>query len=137
MQQKIGVRPDMRCILVGASPEQASALGFQSGELPHRLSGSFDYIHLFVTAEEQATTAFPKMKRHLRAGGMLWVSWPKGGKLNTDLSLRKIIAIGYSHGLVESKTIGLDGTWSAIKFTFPKAGKHYKNSYGRLVNTGS
>src|SRR5687767_9876363 len=114
VQQKIGVKPDMRCILVGASPEQASALGFQSDELPHRLSGSFDYIHLFVTVGAQAAIAFPRMKRHLRAGGMLWVSWPKGGKLNTDLSLRKIIAIGYSHGLVESKTIGLDGTWSAI-----------------------
>ena len=137
VRKKIGVKPGMRCILVGASPERASAIGFQSRELPHRLSGSFDYIHLFVTGEGEAATAFPKMKRHLRDGGMLWVSWPKGGRLNTDLNLRKIIAIGYSHGLVESKTIGVDGTWSAIKFTFPKAGKHYKNSYGQLANTGS
>jgi hypothetical protein len=63
---------------------------------------------------------------------MLWISWPKGGRLGTDLTLKQIIRIGYSHGLVESKTISLDPTWSAIKFTFPKQGKQYSNSYGKL-----
>lgn len=136
VRKKIGVKTDMRCIVVGASPEQAATIGFQPSELPHRLSGSFDYIHLFVTTQQEASTAFPRMKRHLRDGGMLWVSWPKGGRLSTDLNLRKIIATGYRHGLVESKTIGVDDTWSAIKFTFPKPGKQYRNSYGQLINKG-
>jgi hypothetical protein len=34
--------------------------------------------------------------------------------------------------LVESKTISVNDTWSAIKFTHPKKGKVYKNSYGKL-----
>jgi hypothetical protein len=52
--------------------------------------------------------------------------------LGTDLTLAKVIALGYDYGLVESKTISIDATWSAIKFTHPKQAKEYKNSYGRL-----
>ena len=122
----------MRSIVVGASPKATKALGLDPDEVAHRLSGLFDYIHIFVTDQKKLDTSFPKMKRHLRESGMLWVSWPKGGALETDLNLKKVIAIGYSHNLVESKTISVDATWSAIKFTFPKAGKQYQNSYGQL-----
>lgn len=44
--------------------------------------------------------------------------------------------IGYSHGLVESTTLSIDATWSAIKFTHPKPGKTYRNSYGQLPTSG-
>lgn len=63
---------------------------------------------------------------------MLWVSWPKNMKLGTDLTLPKVIEIGYGYGLVESKCLSVDATWSALKFTHPKEGKAYNDSYGRL-----
>jgi len=63
---------------------------------------------------------------------MLWVSWPKGGQLNTDLTLEKVISIGYAFGLVESTALSINSIWSAIKFTHLKKGKVYKNSYGKL-----
>jgi hypothetical protein len=66
---------------------------------------------------------------------MLWVSWPKNKKLGTDLALPKVIEIGYNHGFVESKTLSVDATWSAMKFTYPKKGKVYNNSYGRLPSS--
>ena len=63
---------------------------------------------------------------------MVWVSWPKRRQLDTDRTLQRVIRIGYDHGLVESKTISVDTTWSALKFTFPVPGKRYANSFGRL-----
>ena len=63
---------------------------------------------------------------------MLWVSWPKNRQLGTDLSLPEVIRIGYRHGLVESKTLSVNATWSAIKFTHPVAGKVYNNAFGQL-----
>ena len=75
---------------------------------------------------------FPKLKQHLNAAGMMWLSWPKARKLGPDLSLPKVIEIGYSHGLVESTTLRIDDTWSAIKFTHPKKGKIYHNKFGTL-----
>ena len=32
---------------------------------------------------------------------MLWISWPKGGRLGTDLNLKIVIPIGYDLGMVE------------------------------------
>jgi hypothetical protein len=52
--------------------------------------------------------------------------------LGTDLAIQYVIKIGYAHGLVESKVVSIDPTWSAIKFTFPKEGRTYNNSYGKL-----
>ena len=57
---------------------------------------------------------------------------PKSGQKETDLTITKVIKIGYDYGLVESKTISIDSVWSAIKFTHPKEGKEYNNSYGKL-----
>ncbi len=56
-------------------------------------------------------------------------------KLGTDLALPKVIEIGYDHGLVESKTLSVGATWSVMRFTHPKKGKAYNNSYGRLPSS--
>jgi hypothetical protein len=130
--EKIGVKKGMRSILVDAPPEAIEAIGLPDDDGAHKLVGSFDYVHVFVTRQAKLDAAFRKLKSHVREGGMLWVSWPKGGALGTDLTLKKVIEIGYSRGLVESKAISVDPTWSAIKFTFPNEGKQYNNSYGKL-----
>ena len=132
LRKKIGVKQGMRMILVDAPTSAVEALGLSTEVLAPKLVGMFDYIHLFARLQEDLNTAFPKLKRHLRETGMLWISWPKGRGLGSDLTLQEIIRIGYDHGLVESKTISADATWSAIKFTFPKEGKQYNNSYGQL-----
>ena len=75
---------------------------------------------------------FPNLKSHLKLSGMIWVSWPKGGGLGTDLTLPKVINIGYGFGLVESTCLSINSTWSALKFTHPKAGKVYNNSHAEL-----
>ena len=36
---------------------------------------------------------------------MFWVSWPKGGQVDTDLSLTKVICIGYECRLVKQITV--------------------------------
>ncbi|HWN11128.1 MAG TPA: hypothetical protein VNO50_17955 [Pyrinomonadaceae bacterium] len=132
MLKKIGVKHGMRSILVDAPAEALGVLDLQGDDVSYRLTGSFDYIHLFVKDREHLDATFPKLKSHLKTDGMLWVSWPKGRRLGTDLTLRNVIEIGYNHGLVESKTISIDSTWSAVKFTLPKEGKQYNNSYGQL-----
>lgn len=60
------------------------------------------------------------------------MSWPKARKSGSDLGLSKIIEIGYKNGLVESTCLRVDDTWAGLKFTHPKKGKVYDNSYGTL-----
>lgn len=68
----------------------------------------------------------------MRTGGMLWVSWPKGGRFGTDLTMKQVIAIGYDLNMVESICLRIDEAWAGLKFTRPKPGKIYVNSYGTL-----
>lgn len=129
---KMGIKADARAILVNAPEEAVKAIDPSQLDLATKLTGKFDYIHFFTKSQEEFNDLFPRLKAHLKPTGMLWVSWPKNKKLGTDLTLTKVIKLGYDHGLVESKTISIDKTWSAIKFTHPKKGKVYKNSYGKL-----
>jgi hypothetical protein len=68
------------------------------------------------------------------------VSWPKRGQLGSDLSLATVIGIGYDAGLVESTCLRIDDVWAGLRFTHPKPGRTYANSYGTLppdVDRGS
>ncbi|USY22641.1 hypothetical protein NE857_14135 [Nocardiopsis exhalans] len=46
--------------------------------------------------------------------------------------MKRVIAIGYDLGMVESICLRVDAIWAGLKFTHPKPGKIYRNSYGTL-----
>ncbi len=129
---KMGIREKSRARIINAPEDSLQAIQLPKLDLASRLSGTFDYLHFFATTQAELHQHFAKLRTHLKITGMLWISWPKGRKLGTDLSLTKVIEIGYDYGLVESKALSIDNTWSALKFTHPKKGKVYANSYGRL-----
>lgn len=135
VSEKMGLKAGTRAIFVNAPQAALVAIDPPDLDVASELVGGFDYIHLFVRTQAELDDAFPKLKAHLEPTGMLWVSWPKDKQLGTDLTLPKVIEIGYDHGLVESKTLRVDAMWSAMKFTFPKQGKTYRNSYGRLPSS--
>jgi hypothetical protein len=130
--RKMGIREGARAIFVNAPEAARATIAPPDLDVASELTGEFDYIHLFARTRAELDDTFPKLKAHLKPTGMLWVSWPKGRKLGTDLALPKVIEIGYRHGLVESKTLSVDATWSALKFTHPRKGKVYDNAYGQL-----
>ena len=133
VSKKMGIKEGLRTIFINAPAEAIQAIAAPSIDIKSKLTGSFDYIHLFAKSQKTLKKYFPKIKTHLKLSGMLWISWPKSGQLETDLSLTKIINIVYGFGLVESTALSVDSTWSALKFTHPKKGKVYNNSYGTLV----
>ena len=130
--EKIGVKENMRSIFVNAPSDTLKEVESPLINLEPKLSGKFDYIHLFVKSQEEFLKKFPKVAKHLEKTGMLWLSWPKSRQYETDLDIKTVIKLGYDHGLVESKCISINSTWSALKFTWPKENKVYKNSYGKL-----
>ena len=133
VSQKMGIKENSRALFIEAPNEALEGMQLPGLEVEEKLNGEFDYIHLFVKTQSEFREKFPKLKPHLKSDGMLWVSWPKGGQLGTDLSITKIINIGYGFGLVESTCLSINTVWSGLKFTHPKKGKVYKNSYGELV----
>lgn len=116
--EKMGIKQGMRGIFVHI-PEGVQNL-FESVPLDviKNLSGDFDYIHLFVEDEKKLKIDFPKVKNFLKKDGILWVSWPKSGKLGTDLNENKVRDIGLFSGLVDVKVVAIDDTWSGLKFVY-------------------
>jgi hypothetical protein len=129
---KMRIKAGTRSLMVNAPSAIVDAMQLPAVDMRSTSRGTFGYIHLFVTRQAEMERRFPVLKRHLGKGGMLWVSWPKAKGMGTDLTLPEVIRIGYEHGLVESTTLRINDTWSAIKFTHPKPGKEYRNSYGTL-----
>ena len=137
VSQKMGVKEETRTHFVNAPASSLTAIAHPSLNISKRLDGDFGYIHFFALTQVEMDNQFPKLKAHLASSGMLWVSWPKARKLDTDLTLPQVIRIGYSHGLVESTALSIDDTWSALKFTHPKHHKVYHNSFGQLAKPPS
>jgi hypothetical protein len=129
---KMGIKEHAKTHFVQAPRDVIETMDLPAVEWIDELSGTFDYIHLFVKQQSEQESIFPILKAHLKPDGMLWVSWPKGGQLDTDLSLPKVIKTGYGSGLVESTCLSINAVWSALKFTHPKKGKTYNNSFGQL-----
>ena len=131
VSEKMGIRAQMRAVFVDAPDEVMNELGLPRLDLQLSVRGSFDYIHLFVRSQAAFNRRFPVCARHLKPSGVLWVSWLKGGIKHSDLNQHIVIRLGYDFGMVESKGISLSRDWSALKFTHPKPGKVYNNSYGK------
>ena len=129
---KMGIKPGSRAFFCNAPHSALMAMQLPNLELVYELMGSFDYLHLFISTRAEFILHFPLLKTHLNEKGKLWVSWPKNKQLGTDLSLGKVIDLGYSFGLVESTCLSINETWSALKFTHPIPGKSYQNSFGEL-----
>ena len=132
ISQKMGVKENSRAVFVNAQKEALENINLPTLQIQEKMEDELDYIHLFVKTQTEFITYFPKLKQHLKLNGMLWVSWPKGGKLGTDLNIKSIIKLGYDFGLVESTCLSINDIWSGLKFTHPKKGKVYNNSYGKL-----
>ncbi len=132
ISQKMGVKENSRAVFVNAQKEALENINLPTLQIQEKMEEELDYIHLFVKTQTEFIAYFPKLKQHLKLNGMLWVSWPKGGKLGTDLNIKSIIKLGYDFGLVESTCLSINDIWSGLKFTHPKKGKVYNNSYGKL-----
>lgn len=134
VSQKMGVKENSRVLFINAPSDAIDGMKLPDVEIAKSLKGEFDYLHLFVISQVEFNEHFPKLKFCLKPNGMLWVSWPKGGKLGTDLNIKTVIKLGYDFGLVESTCLSVNSIWSGLKFTHPKKGKVYNNSYGKLNN---
>src|SRR5687768_10944536 len=130
--QKMGVKAESRTYFQSAPDDALNAIELPALSISKRLSGNFDYIHFFALSQAEMIKRLPALKKHLHPQGMLWLSWPKNKQLGTDLNIKEVIRIGYDTGLVESTALSIDSTWSGLKFTFPKKGRIYNNSYGTL-----
>lgn len=132
VSQKMNIKENARAFFINADKAVLDNINLPTLKIQEKMEEELDYIHLFVKTQAEFIDFFPKSKSHLKPNGMLWVSWPKSGKLGTDLNIKTVIKLGYDFGLVESTCLSINEIWSGLKFTHPKKRKEYNNSYGKL-----
>jgi hypothetical protein len=119
LSQKLGIKPGMSIVALGAPKSYASLLG----RLPHgatlhsRLPSATHFIHCFFRGRRELEADFPRLAHALADGGTLWISWPKKTSgVGTDLDENIIREIGLAQGLVDVKVCAVDEIWSGLKF---------------------
>jgi hypothetical protein len=119
---KLGIKPGFRMYVAGAP-----ALYFdwlhplpEKVNLVNTLSGSLDFVHVFVKDQKSFRAILIKTKTRMKSDGMVWVSWPKKSSgVVTDLDENVIRDFALHNGLVDVKVCAVDETWSGLKLVIP------------------
>jgi hypothetical protein len=76
-------------------------------------------VVFFTTSSADLARRFAKLKRTLGPADGLWIAWPKkASKLETDLDFGTVQRIGLDAGLVDNKSVAVDGDWQAVRFVY-------------------
>ncbi len=115
---KLGVKPgDVICAidapehypsLLAPLPEGASVVGIATDPA---------IAHAFFRRASELSAAAPRLVTLPRAGGMVWVSWPKkSSPLYVDLTEDGVRSAMLPTGWVDVKVCAVDADWSGLKF---------------------
>lgn len=121
--KKLGIKDGYHCLILNEPDHYVDLLE----EIPPNTtftddatSGEFDFIHVFVTEEEDLKN-WKVWKSRLKKSGMMWISWPKqSSELATELNGNLVRQIGLEGGLVDTKVCAVDHDWSGLKFMWRK-----------------
>ena len=76
-------------------------------------------VVFFTTTSADLARRFAKLKRTLGPADGLWIAWPKkASRLETDLDFETVQRIGLEAGLVDNKSVAVDGDWQAVRFVY-------------------
>jgi hypothetical protein len=116
--EKLMLKPGYRAVVLNApaSYEPVLAAFPPDVDLAETFEGQFDFIHCFVKEQAELEREGPRLKAALKPGGLLWVSYPKGKALGTDLNRDIAAALLREIGLDAIFQVAIDDTWSALRF---------------------
>lgn len=119
--KKLGIKPGFRCKFVNQPPHYYRLLG----DLPEGIlldeASELDFIHLFITDDEDLKRQIIEFRDQLKENGMIWVSWPKGkSKIPSNTNENKIRNIALTTVFVDVKVCAVDEDWSGLKLVIRK-----------------
>ena len=123
LPRKLGFRPGLRAVLLGAPADFATTLGELPGgvRLGRRLAAGTDMVIIFVTRRAELARRIGALKDAIAPDGMVWVAWPKkAAKVPTDMTEDVVREVALPTGLVDVKVCAIDATWSGLKLVIRK-----------------
>ncbi|MGW1890587.1 DUF3052 family protein [Streptomyces sp. NPDC002004] len=111
---KLQMKPGQRVALLAGTGDVPSIVSddVTAAESPE----AADAIVAFVRTRADLGTVAVAAIDGARSGKLVWIAYPKAGKLGTDLnrdSLREALA---EHGVQPVRQVAVDEVWSAMRF---------------------
>ncbi|MEM1092454.1 MAG: DUF3052 domain-containing protein [Pseudomonadota bacterium] len=117
LYQKLGLKPGMRCLVLGAPDHYDELLAGAEGVRFMKRAKSADVVHLFCRRRADLTRRIDAALGKVAPGGMLWLSWPKkSSPLFRDLTEDELRRVVLPTGWVDVKVCAVDHDWSGLKF---------------------
>ncbi len=115
---KLRYEPGMRICVLGAPAGFSAEVARLPKTIDRRtaLRGRFDLVHAFFTRKSQVVRDAAKLKRAVEPSGILWISYPKGDALGTDLKRDILHDALAGAGLDGVSQVAVDDVWSAMRF---------------------
>ena len=121
--QKLGFKPPLTLVAIGAPVEYASWLGeVPAGvKIVSKLKKDTEAAHVFVTKRESLKRELTALRKGLQQDGFVWVSWPKkSSKVATDITEDTIREVALPLGFVDIKVCAVSDVWSGLKLVIRK-----------------
>jgi hypothetical protein len=127
LARKLRLQPNHKLAVLNAPPAYLALLAPAPADLHVTLEPdqTFDAVQLFVNNTAELRTLGPAAIRAVKAGGLLWIAYPKGGKTvaATDLPATpwwtKRDVLGEITGETGYKPVAfvkVDDSWTALRF---------------------
>jgi hypothetical protein len=128
LAKKLRLEPNHRVAILNAPAGYLASLAPAPADVRTEIEPSdvFDAVQLFVDGVEELRDQGPAAIRAVKQGGLLWITYPKGGKTRgvTDLPATPPWWVkGDVLGEITSETgykpvafVKIDDTWTALRF---------------------
>lgn len=113
LAKKLGAREGSSVAVLDAPP--SIDLVLPPGVSPSD-RGAASIVLVYVRERAVLDKSLPRATKRLAPGGVLWVAYPKAGRLGTDLNRDSLARALQAQGLEPVAQIAVDDTWSALRF---------------------
>ena len=120
LARKLRLKQQQTTLALNAPPEYVTAL--RAALTPDAVSESvgaatYDLVSVFARSRAEVEASAPAAIAATRAGGQLWIMWPKKtSKETSDLSRDTLWPLIQPLGWEPVASIAVDDTWSALRF---------------------
>jgi hypothetical protein len=116
---KLGVKPGLRVSVVGVEDKQfLDQVSARVDDLTRGRARAGSDLVIVAMSDKADLPRLSKLRESIKAGGAIWVVWPKGRKEFREDDVR---AYGPTAGLVDVKVARFSDTLSALKMMIPRS----------------
>jgi hypothetical protein len=113
--QKLRLKPGSRALVLNAPANYLDQFPSDVQVAQQLGDGPFDFVQVFVTRRDELLSTAPRVRPVVKPGGLVWISYPKGKSVPTDLNRDVVRLAAAEVGLEVVSQVAVDAVWSALR----------------------